>query len=257
MMKTNLLAYVLLIVGVFAFVPAAHAWECYVDPVYERNLCGRYKIAAYVLEKECSGTAKLETVPAGTVLPIIAETDGWYKVKTLNNVIGWTGSSLMEVVSCDLLTKASTASTTPKTTTTDYTLVNKMKGRLLLQVESVGEIWYVSPVTGKRYLVTKENAMSLFRSLSLGITNANLAKIPIYQEKQHSNYMDLRYKVKGRLLLAVEDSGRIWYVHPDSLWRREVTKDGIMDIFRAHSLGITNANLAKIPVGDVNVSEVK
>lgn len=241
-----------------AFAPAANAWECYVDPVYERNLCGRYKIAAFVLERECSGTAKLETVPAGTVLPIVAETDGWYKVTTLNGNTGWTGSSLMEVVSCDLLTKkTTTTATTPTTATTDYNLVNKMKGRLLLQVESVGEIWYVSPVTGKRYLVTKENAMSLFRSLSLGITNANLAKIPIYGEKQHSNYMDLRYKVKGRLLLAVEDAGRIWYVHPDSLWRREVTKDGIMDIFRAHSLGITNANLAKIPVGDVNVSEVK
>lgn len=247
--------------------PAAQAWECYVDPIYERNWCGRYKIAAYVLERECSGTPKLETVAAGTVVPIIAETDGWYKVKTNKGNIGWTGATLMEVVDCSLLTPSTTPTTTTNTTSTttttttstssgSFNLLEHTKGRMLLAVEDHGKIWYVSPVTGKRYQATVDNALPLFRSLALGITNADLNKLPLYGGVQHRYNMELRNRIKGRLLLAVEDHGRVWYVGKDDTWRREVTKENIMDVFRAHSLGISNVDLAKIPIGDVNTSEV-
>lgn len=246
--------------------PVAQAFECYVDPIYERNWCGRYKIAAYVLERECSGTPKLETVPAGTVVSIIAETDGWYKVKTNKGTIGWTGATLMEVVNCSLLTPVTTPSTTPSTpatttttTTTSsgsFNLLAHVQGRMLLAVEDHGKIWYVSPVTGKRYQATVDNALPLFRSLALGITNADLNKLPLYGGVQHRYNMELRNRIKGRLLLAVEDHGRVWYVGKDDTWRREVTKENIMDVFRAHSLGITNLDLARIPIGDVNTSEV-
>lgn len=246
-------------------VPLAQAFECYVDPIYERNWCGRYKIAAYVLERECSGTPKLETVAAGTVLPIIAETDGWYKVKTNKGNIGWTGATLIEVVDCSLLTPASTTtSSTSSTTTTTVTttksgafnLLEHVKGRMLLAVEDHGKIWYVSPVTGKRYQATVDNALPLFRSLALGITNADLNKLPLYGGVQHHYNMELRNRLKGRLLLAVEDHGRVWYVGKDDTWRREVTKENIMDVFREHSLGISNVDLEKIQIGDVNTSEV-
>jgi hypothetical protein len=54
------------------------------------------------------------------------------------------------------------------------------RGRILLQVESLGEAWYVSPLTGDRlYLANGDAAYSLLRSAGLGITNANLQKIPI------------------------------------------------------------------------------
>lgn len=237
----------------------AKVWECYIDPIYKRDWWGQYNIAAYVLEKECSGTAKLETVPAGTVLHIIAETDGWYKVETNNGNVGWTGSSLITLTSKPAVTATPAPVPTPTpapATSSNFNLLEHVKGRLLLQVQQHGEIWYVSPVTGKRYQVTTANALPLFRSLSLGITNADLGNIPEYGGYMHRYNMTLRNRVAGRLLLAVEDHGRVYYVQPDETWRREVTQENIMDVFRKHSLGITDADLGTIPLGDVNVSEV-
>jgi len=55
---------------------------------------------------------------------------------------------------------------------------DKLKGQILLQVESRGEAWYVNPKDGKRYYMQDGNsAYQIMRFLSLGITNANLEKI--------------------------------------------------------------------------------
>ena len=62
----------------------------------------------------------------------------------------------------------------------DSSLVGKMKGKILLQVESRGEAWYVSPVDGKRYYMKDgEAAYQIMRFLSLGITNADLNLISL------------------------------------------------------------------------------
>lgn len=53
-------------------------------------------------------------------------------------------------------------------------------GRILLQVESRGEAWYVSPKDGTRiYLQDGLTAYQLMRQMSVGVTNANLQKIPV------------------------------------------------------------------------------
>lgn len=55
-----------------------------------------------------------------------------------------------------------------------------LKGRILLQVEKNGEAWYVNPVDGLRYyLQNGEAAYELMREFSLGISNENLATIPM------------------------------------------------------------------------------
>lgn len=60
------------------------------------------------------------------------------------------------------------------------TLVNKLKGRILLQVESRGEAWYVNPVDGKRYYMNNgEAAYQIMRYLSLGISNKDIVHIPV------------------------------------------------------------------------------
>ena len=60
------------------------------------------------------------------------------------------------------------------------TLAQKLAGRILLQVESKGEAWYVDPVSLKRiYMADGASAYVLLRDKGLGITNANLAKIPL------------------------------------------------------------------------------
>ena len=59
-------------------------------------------------------------------------------------------------------------------------LVNRLKGRILLQVESKGEAWYVNPVDGKRYYMNNgEAAYQIMRFLSLGITDTDIRKIPV------------------------------------------------------------------------------
>jgi len=59
-------------------------------------------------------------------------------------------------------------------------LARSLKGRILLQVESHGEAWYVYPETCRRiYLQDGEVAFSIMRKLSLGISDVDLAKLPV------------------------------------------------------------------------------
>jgi len=59
-------------------------------------------------------------------------------------------------------------------------LVNRLKGRIVLQIQSRGEAWYINPADGKRYyLKDGEAAYNIMRFLSLGITNTDLRKITV------------------------------------------------------------------------------
>jgi len=61
----------------------------------------------------------------------------------------------------------------------DMNLRQRMSGKILLQVESKGEAWYVHPKNLKRYYLGRPaDAFSVMRRLGGGISNDNLAKIP-------------------------------------------------------------------------------
>lgn len=63
-------------------------------------------------------------------------------------------------------------------------LINRLKGRIVIQTESKGEAWYINPVNGKRYyLANGEAAYQIMRYLSLGISNANIQKIQVSELK--------------------------------------------------------------------------
>ncbi|MBT6691586.1 hypothetical protein HOB10_04610 [Candidatus Parcubacteria bacterium] len=65
-------------------------------------------------------------------------------------------------------------------TIVDSSLVGRVRGRILLQVENNGEAWYVRPSNGKKvYMKDGGAAYGMMRNLGLGITNANLKKIPV------------------------------------------------------------------------------
>ncbi len=67
-------------------------------------------------------------------------------------------------------------------------LIERVRGRILLQVESHGEAWYVNPKDDKRfYLKDGVTAYTLMREAGLGITNADLAKIPVGFEDRFSD----------------------------------------------------------------------
>jgi len=142
----------------------------------------------------------------------------------------------------------------------DSNFINKLKGKILLQVESRGEAWYVNPADGQRYYMKDGSAAyQMMRVFSLGITDENLHKIPsvanITEMKNSTSICTqnaLANQLKGKILLQVESHGETWYVDPVKC-RTIYMKDGTVayDIMRFLGLGITNNDLSKIPEGSL------
>lgn len=62
----------------------------------------------------------------------------------------------------------------------DQKLTERMKGKILLQVEGKGEAWYINPKDGKRYYMKDgQTALEMMRKFGLGIKNTDLEKIEV------------------------------------------------------------------------------
>lgn len=182
----------------------------------------------------------------------------------------------------------------------DQQLTRILAGKILLQVEDKGQAWYVDKETQKKfYLKDGETAYTAMRAFGLGITRADLAKIPVGFEARvglsdkdgdgvddtleevlgtdpssgdsdADGYLDgieiqsgfdplgsdklptdigLIQRLEGKILLAVDDHGRAWYVNNG---KRYYLKDGASayQVMKFKSLGVTNENLRKISVGE-------
>jgi uncharacterized membrane protein YgcG len=186
----------------------------------------------------------------------------------------------------------------------DSKLTKRVAGRILLQVQDKGEAWYVDPLSQVRYyLADGARAYGALRKFGLGITNADLAKIPVgietrftdtdtdadgladkleeglgtdpaktdtdadgvsdYDEviKNNTNPLGagklaystaLANRLKGRIVLQVQSKGEAWYINPVD-GKRYYMKDGdaAYQIMRFLSLGITNADIYKVGIGDL------
>lgn len=136
---------------------------------------------------------------------------------------------------------------------TQHPIFDSIAGRILLQVESNGEAWYADPVTRKRYYMKDgPTAYQMLRTFGLGITNADLVKIPV-EGQPLPEHRDFVRSLAGRILLQVEKNGEAWYIDPVSL-RRVYLKDGeaAYNLMRELGLGITNKDLGWIIVGHIN-----
>ncbi len=59
---------------------------------------------------------------------------------------------------------------------TDNNLINRLRGQIVLQIESHGEAWYINPNDGKRYYLGRPtDAFNIMRKLGLGISNDNFS----------------------------------------------------------------------------------
>lgn len=120
-------------------------------------------------------------------------------------------------------------------------LTEKLKGRILLQVEESGQAYYVEPETKQRaFLGRPADAFKIMKELGLGIRHAELTK---YLNSQFPE------RLSGKILLDVEANGEAYYVFPDDLKGYYLGRPtDAFQIMRAKGLGITNKDLEKVPV---------
>ncbi len=64
----------------------------------------------------------------------------------------------------------------------------------------------------------------------------------------------LAQKLAGRLLLATENNGRVFYINPQDLKVYEITFENLEDIFKKLSIGISDKDLLKIKVSNKSIS---
>lgn len=121
-------------------------------------------------------------------------------------------------------------------------LLDKLKGKILLQVESKGEAWYINPKTEEKYYMANGNeAFKIMRNFGVGIKNIDLEKIRINKI--------IAKKYSGKIFLQVEARGEAYYI--DFNGTSHYLKDGAAayEVMRSLGLGITNSDLNKIPEG--------
>ncbi len=82
----------------------------------------------------------------------------------------------------------------------------------------------------------------------LGFASSLLITIPLIAFSADS----LSTKLKGKILLAVEDKGKTYYVNEDGN-RYRITVSTAQKIFEKLALGITNENLSQIPESNVGI----
>ncbi len=186
-------------------------------------------------------------VMAEEAAPTDADYDALLEISTLIE----DESELDEFEELELTTEAEPGDLPEETE--DDQLTDQLEGEMLLQVEGSGEVYYVDPVDGgKEYLADGEAAYRLLRRRALGITNANLERIPEGVERSDSNRCTdpanvMGRRLRGRILLQVEEHGEAWYVWPTNCRRYYVgTYDRAYQIMKKLSLGVTNRNLARI-----------
>ena len=126
-------------------------------------------------------------------------------------------------------------------------LSSRLSGQILLDVDNHGEAWYVYPGDFHRYyLGGPADAYNLMKNLSLGVSNDNFAKIA-------SSTPD---RLKGLILLKVEDVGKAYYVNPaDKSLVYLADAAGAFALMRQFSLGATNADLKTVPVGKMILND--
>jgi hypothetical protein len=139
-------------------------------------------------------------------------------------------------------------------------LQTRLKGSILLQVEEHGEAWYVNPNDNLRYYMANGDvAYEMMRSFSLGITDIDLNEIPAVDDTDGMNAATsvcakntLANRLKGYILLQVQQHGEAWYIDPDTCYRIYM-RDGDVayEIMRYLSLGVTNTDLEQLPSGDL------
>lgn len=118
-------------------------------------------------------------------------------------------------------------------------LASRLAGRILLQVESHGEAWYVNPDNKSRYYLGRPvDAYNLMRDFGLGATDKD---INLFKSSSAPR------RLSGKILLQVQDKGQAYYINPVNLKLYYLGRPAdAYNLMRAIGLGITDENLEQI-----------
>jgi len=135
----------------------------------------------------------------------------------------------------------------PNTASDD--LIDRLQGYIMLAVDYHGEAWYVDPISRMRYyLADGPTAYEFLRSFGLGITNADLEKIPTEDDPVGGGAT--AQALSGRILLQVEEHGEAWYINPADLKRYYLADgDEAYRIMRELSWGTLLSSISSIAIG--------
>ncbi len=271
----------LVILVIFLFAPQVHAGECFEHPAVMLDGSATVKSGVFVRTVACmDGSEIITTLAAGEVVATMKYDDGWYEIKRADGTTGWVWGDFLDVSAepiafegdesdakletseesvelpdpDELLLEARTYYDQTQAILNSSSLLERVKGRILLQVEQHGEAWYVHPDEGVRYYMKDgPTAYEMMRAFGVGISDDDLNKIAMVSSVESFSSIanactdDISVRMRGRILLQVEQHGEAWYVHPENCFRIYM-KDGdaAYSIMRELSLGISDADLSTI-----------
>lgn len=130
-------------------------------------------------------------------------------------------------------------------------------GRIFLQVHEHGEAWYVNPQDHLRYYLGRPaDAFEIMEELGLGISDADLALIP-RPNQTWDGQQDIMARVRGKIVLQVQQHGEAWYVNPVNGKRYFLGRPAdAFELMTKFGIGMTNENLWQIPP-DVGITSLQ
>lgn len=137
---------------------------------------------------------------------------------------------------------------------TNSSLYSNLKGRIILNVDSSGEAYYIHPQKQEMHFLSRPIvAFYVMREQGVGITNKDLEKIPVADnycpaymqncDKPYSYNAQFTNQQKGKIFIQVEESGEAWYVNPVSSKRYYLGRPiDAFNVMRNLGLGISDKN---------------
>jgi len=132
-------------------------------------------------------------------------------------------------------------------TAPDAALAEKLKGNFLLQTESGGEAWYVNPTDGKKYyLGVTEEGIKILRRLTRFYVDMDITARTLFKKEE-----------AGNIIINEREPGKLYYIGLKDRHACAVEEpDGLLAVIRKFGIGISNADIRKIEVGEMTDPEV-
>ncbi len=127
-----------------------------------------------------------------------------------------------------------------ETSDAEESLASRLSGRILLQVQSHGEAWYLNPADGKRYFLGRPaQAFEIMKRFGIGAEHSFFSNSCLTDPAK-----------RGRIYLDVGDAGKAYYANvPDGALDYLGRPAEALKVMSKRGLGISEQDIASIPIG--------